>query len=72
MFVLDFNFSTFYKGIDEINNYRHIDETVDKYDKKPEDLLMMDPGISNVNVALTRAKENLVLCYETFDDDPLL
>lgn len=32
----------------------------------------MDPGISNVNVALTRAKENLVLCYETFEDDPLL
>lgn len=63
VFVLNFNFSTFYKGVDEINNYH-------QYSNK--DLLMMDPGISNVNVALTRAKENLVLCYEIFDDDPLI
>lgn len=63
VFVLNFNFSTFYKGIDEIANYH-------QYSGK--DLLMMDPGISNVNVALTRAKENLVLCYEIFDDDPLI
>ena len=63
VFVLNFNFSTFYKGIDEINNYHQYSD---------KDLLMMDPGISNINVALTRAKENLVLCYEIFDDDPLL
>ena len=63
VFVLNFNFSTFYKGIDEITNY---------YQHNSKDLLMMDPGISNVNVALTRAKENLVLCYEIFDDDPLI
>ena len=63
VFVLNFNFSTFYKGADEINNYRQYND---------KDLLMMDPGISNVNVALTRAKENLVLCYEIFDNDPLL
>ncbi len=63
VFVLNFNFSTFYKGIDEITNCRQY---------SGEDLLMMDPGISNVNVALTRAKENLVLCYEIFDDDPLI
>ena len=65
VFVLNFNFSTFYKGIDEITiaNYRQYSD---------KDLLMMDPGISNVNVALTRAKENLVLCYEIFDDDPLI
>lgn len=63
VFVLNFNFSTFYKGVDEINNYHQY---------RGKDLLMMDPGISNVNVALTRAKENLVLCYEIFDDDPLI
>ena len=65
VFVLNFNFSTFYKGIDEITN-----SNLRQYSDK--DLLMMDPGISNVNVALTRAKENLVLCYEIFDDDPLI
>lgn len=76
--MLNFNFSTFYKGIDETIGCRQIDEeklcdnSLNEVDTKTEDLLMMDPGISNVNVALTRAKENLVLCYETFDDDPLL
>lgn len=88
VFVLNFNFSTFYKGIDEITNchhideianYRHIDEITNcqhtggnLHQYSDKDLLMMDPGISNVNVALTRAKENLVLCYEIFDDDPLI
>ena len=63
VFVLNFNFSTFYKGIDEITNCHQCSD---------KNLLMMDPGISNVNVALTRAKENLVLCYEIFDNDPLI
>lgn len=79
VFVLNFNFSTFYKGIDEITNCHHIDEIANYrhtggnlHQYSDKDLLTMDPGISNVNVALTRAKENLVLCYEIFDDDPLI
>lgn len=75
VFVLNFNFSTFYKGFtgdnDTITN-NLCSPNVLLTNANTQDILQNDPGISNVNVAITRAMENLVLCYELVSDDKIL